>query len=58
MSSPAAMGPIIKCITLIKMNMNERRYESPEIEILTVEVDQAILASSFTGESINGWEDM
>ena len=40
------------------MNMNERRYESPEIEILTVEVDQAILASSFTGESINGWEDM
>ena len=40
------------------MKMKGTRYESPEIEILTVEVDQTILTTSFTGEDINEWEDM
>lgn len=33
-------------------------YESPSIEILTIEVEQAILTTSLTGEGINEWEDM
>lgn len=38
--------------------MEKDKYESPSVEILKVETDQAILASSFTGENINEWEDM
>jgi hypothetical protein len=34
------------------------RYESPAIEIIKMHVEQVILASSFTGEDINEWEDM
>ena len=38
--------------------METDRYESPKIEILVFELEQAILGSSFTGEGINDWEDM
>ena len=33
-------------------------YESPAVEILKMELEQAILTASFTGEDINQWEDM
>lgn len=39
-------------------NMEKDKYESPSVEILKVEIDQAILTSSFVGENINEWEDM
>lgn len=38
--------------------MEKGNYESPSVEILKVETDQAILTSSFIGEDINEWEDM
>ena len=38
--------------------MNTENYEVPRIEIYAIEVDQAILTTSFTGEGINEWEDM
>ena len=38
--------------------METDRYESPAIEILIIQVEQAILSTSFTGENINEWEDM
>ena len=37
--------------------METDRYESPRAEIMTLELDQAILSTSFTGEGINDWED-
>lgn len=33
-------------------------YESPQLEIIEMKTEQALLSSSFTGEGINGWEDM
>lgn len=38
--------------------METERYESPAIEIIKLIVEQAVLASSITGEGINDWEDM
>lgn len=38
--------------------MEKGKYESPSVEILKVETDQAILTGSFIGEDINEWEDM
>ena len=38
--------------------MEKDKYESASVEILEIETDQAILASSFVGEKINEWEDM
>lgn len=38
--------------------MKTDRYESPAIEIIEMEVGQAVLSGSFTGEGINEWEDM
>jgi hypothetical protein len=38
--------------------MEKDRYESPAVEILKMELEQAILSASFTGEDINQWEDM
>jgi len=38
--------------------MEEYRYESPAMDILEIELEQAVLISSFTGEGINEWEDM
>jgi hypothetical protein len=38
--------------------METDRYVSPRIEIMTLELDQAILSTSFTGEGINEWQDM
>jgi len=38
--------------------MKTERYESPAIEIIEMEVGQAVLSGSFTGEGINEWEDM
>ena len=39
-------------------NMENEKYESPRAEIIKIEVDQLILAASFTGEDIYDWEDM
>ena len=33
-------------------------YESPAVEILKMQLEQAVLTSSFTGEDIYEWEDM
>ena len=33
-------------------------YESPTVEILKMQLEQAVLTSSFTGEDIYEWEDM
>ena len=38
--------------------METDRYESPALEILIIQVEQAILTTSLTGEGINEWEDM
>ena len=38
--------------------MEKDRYESPAVEILKMEFEQALLTASFTGEDISGWEDM
>ena len=40
------------------MKMETSRYESPKVEILKMEVEQAMLNGSFTGEGIKTWEDM
>lgn len=39
-------------------NMENYRYESPKVEIIKMHIEQAVLASSFTGEDINTWEEM
>lgn len=33
-------------------------YESPLLEIVGIETEQAVLSASFTGEGINEWEEM
>ena len=38
--------------------MVKDNYESPAVEILKMQLEQAILTSSFTGEDIYEWEDM
>lgn len=38
--------------------MGTERYVSPAIEIIEMESEQPVLASSFTGEDINEWEEM
>ena len=38
--------------------MESDNYRSPEVEIIEMQAEQAILSSSFTGEDINDWEDM
>lgn len=38
--------------------METVKYESPEIEIIKMLVEQAVLSSSFTGEDIYDWEEM
>lgn len=40
------------------INMKSIQYKSPEIEIIEMQLEQAVLNSSFTGEGINEWEDM
>ena len=46
------------CVNIKKMNMEIDNYRSPEVEIIEMQAEQAILSSSFTGEDINDWEDM
>ena len=36
----------------------ENVYESPRLEIVEIEIEQAVLSASFTGEGINEWEEM
>ena len=38
--------------------MNTDRYESPEMEIMEMETEQAVLSASLTGEGINEWQEM
>ena len=38
--------------------MVKDNYESPTVEILKMQLEQAVLTSSFTGEDIYEWEDM
>lgn len=33
-------------------------YESPLMEIVTIDTEQSVLCASLTGESVNEWEDM
>ena len=33
-------------------------YESPKMEIVGIQVEQALLSASLTGEGINDWDDM
>lgn len=33
-------------------------YESPSVETIEIQAENAVLISSFTGEGINEWEDM
>lgn len=37
---------------------NENVYESPRLEIVEIETEQAVLSASFVGEDINEWEEM
>ena len=50
--------PWIIDILIINENMQTDRYESPTIEILKMQAEQAIFVTSLTGEGINEWEDM
>ena len=45
-------------VQLKKINMKNDKYESPAIEIVKIELNQAVLVGSFTGENIKEWEDM
>lgn len=36
----------------------EVMYEPPKVEVVKMQVGQAVLSSSFSGEKISGWEDM
>ena len=38
--------------------METVKYESPEIEIIKMQVEQSLLISSVAGEDIYEWEDM
>lgn len=38
--------------------MENDKYKSPAIAIIKIEVEQALLVASFTGENIEEWEDM
>lgn len=38
--------------------MENDKYQSPAITIIKIEVEQALMVASFTGESIDEWEDM
>lgn len=38
--------------------MNTDKYESPGMEIMEMETEQAVLSASLKGEGINEWEDM
>ena len=38
--------------------MNKDRYVSPDVEIMEMETEQAVLSASLTGEGINEWEEM
>ena len=44
------------------LNVNDMKnyyvYESPRVEIVEMETEQALLSASFTGEGINEWEEM
>ena len=33
-------------------------YESPSVETIEIQTENAVLISSFTGEGIHEWEDM
>lgn len=36
----------------------ENVYESPSMEIIGLNAEQAVFSTSLTGEGINDWEDM
>ena len=38
--------------------MENNRYKSPEIEVIQMSAEQAVMISSLSGEGINDWEDM
>jgi hypothetical protein len=38
--------------------MENNRYESPNVEIIKMQVEQSLLISSVAGEDIYEWEDM
>ncbi len=38
--------------------MKNDRYESPNVEIIKMQVEQSLLISSVAGEDIYEWEDM
>lgn len=38
--------------------MENNRYESPNVEIIKMQVEQSLLISSVAGEDIVEWEDM
>ena len=38
--------------------MENDRYESPNVEIIKMQVEQSLLISSVAGEDIYEWEDM
>ena len=58
MHPPAGSRRVNNCNDIMNMKMEDVRYESPQIEILRMEVAQTILTASFTGEGINEWEEM
>jgi hypothetical protein len=36
----------------------EKIYESPLVEVVTIDTEQSVLCASLTGEGINEWEDI
>ncbi len=36
----------------------EKIYESPCMEVVTIDTEQSVLCASLAGEGINEWEDM
>ena len=41
-----------------QLGMKKIVYESPTVEMVELQTQQAVLLTSLTGESINDWEDM
>lgn len=40
------------------MKTERKEYVSPYVEVMQIQVEQAVLNASLSGEDIDGWENM
>lgn len=40
------------------MKTERKEYETPCVEVVQIQVEQAVLTASLSGEDIDGWENM